>query len=63
MEDDDTIIEHEIAHSDDGHIWQLTIKADESIEREEFGAILISLGKDILSGDISFDGSEDKTVN
>jgi len=59
--DDDDMVSHEVGRSWDDRIWTLKASADKPMTEKEFAAVLISLGKDILSGRVSWDDAEDIT--
>lgn len=58
---DEDMIEHEVGRSWDDRIWTAKISAPGPMSEQEFAGALISLGKDILSGRVSWDDAEEIT--
>ena len=59
MANDDAVVEYKVGKREDEGEWHLTVICKEGLSEQEFAAAVISLGKDILDGKISFDDLPD----
>lgn len=55
MAKDESVVQFEVGKDENGTEWGITVSCKHGLSERELAGALVSLGKDILGGKVSFD--------